>query len=57
MLVVLSEEIDEEEEYEDKGGIVSEGTRYYYGYADMKGNDTFSAELKERCHESKKTSL
>ena len=57
VLVVLSEEIDEEEEYEDKGGIVSEGTRYYYGYADMKGNDTFSAELKEKCHESKKTSL
>lgn len=57
VLVVMSEEIDEEEEYEDKGGIVSEGTRYYYGYADMKGNDTFSAELKERCHESKKTSL
>lgn len=57
VLVVLSEEIDEEEEYEDKGGIVSEGTRFYYGYADMKGNDTFSAELKERCHESKKTSL
>lgn len=57
VLVVLSEEIDEEEEYEDKGGIVYEETRYYYGYADMKGNDTFSAELKERCHESKKTSL
>lgn len=57
VLVVLSEEIDEEKEYEDKGGIVSEGTRYYYGYADMKGNDTFSAELKERCHESKKTSI
>ena len=57
VLVVLSEEIDEEEEYEDKGGIVSEGTRYYYGYADMKGNDSFSAELKERCYESKKTSI
>ena len=57
VLVVLSEEIDEEEEYEDKGGIISEGTRYYYGYADMKGNDTFSAEQKERCYESKKTSI
>ena len=57
VLVVLSEEIDEEEEYEDKGGIVSEGTRYYYGYADMKGNDTFAAEQKERCYESKKTSI
>ena len=57
VLVVLSEEIDEDEEYEDKGGIVSEGTRYYYGYADMKGNDTFSAEQKERCYESKKTSI
>ena len=57
VLVVLSEEIDEEEEYEDKGGIVSEETRYYYGYADMKGNDTFSAEQKERCYESKKTSI
>ena len=57
VLVVLSEEIDEEEEYEDKGGIISEGTRYYYGYADMKGNDTFAAEQKERCYESKKTSI
>lgn len=57
VLVVLSEEIDEEEEYEDKGGIISEGTRYYYGYADMKGNDTFAAKQKERCYESKKTSI
>lgn len=57
VLVVLSEEIDEEEENEDKGGIVIEGTRYYYGYADMKGNDTFTAEQKERCYESKKTSI
>lgn len=40
-----------------EGKIVFKGTRYYYGYADMKGNDTFSAELNERCHESKKNSL
>ena len=53
-LVVLSEEKDEEEGYEDKGGIGFEGTRHYYGYADTKGNDTFTAEQKERCYESKK---
>lgn len=56
VLVVLSE-IDEEEGYEDKGGIVFEDTRHYYGYADMKGNDTFTAEQKERCYESKKRSI
>ena len=57
VLVVLSEDIDEEEGYENKGCIEFEATRHYYGYADMKGNDTFTAEQKERCYESKKASL
>ena len=51
VLVVLSEKKDEEG-YEDKGSIVYEETRYYYGYADLDGNDTFSKELKQKSTDS-----
>lgn len=39
-------------EYEEDGEITS-----HYGYADLKGNDTFSEELKERCRKAERTAL
>ena len=57
VLVVLSEIINDKEGSEDNGGIVTEDTRYYYGYADMKGNDSFTTEQKDRCRESQKASI
>lgn len=57
VLAVLCEADVDEEEYYDGGGILSEGGRYFYGYADLKGNDTFSAEQKRRCAGSETASI
>ncbi len=53
VLAVLCEVDVDEEDYNDYGGILREGSRYFYGYADLKGNDTFTAEQKRRCRQSK----
>lgn len=48
VVLVMLTEFSEEDEGPD--GRV----KFHYGYADMKGNDTFSAKLKSRCKRSKK---
>lgn len=47
VLVMLTEFSEDEDGPEGR-------VKFYYGYADMKGNDTFSAKLKSRCKRSKK---
>ena len=52
VLVVLKEYVGEVfEGYGDEWD--SEDTKYYYGFADLKGNDTFTKEVRRRCRESK----
>ena len=46
--LVKIDELDENQFIEDCLGCET----VYYGYVDMKGNDTFSAKLKERCRRS-----
>lgn len=52
VLVVLAENTDYSD-YDYDDGVGYENYIYYYGYADLKGNDTFTAEVKNRCKQSK----
>ncbi len=51
VLVMLQELGDDV--YEGPGdALESSDTKYYYGYADLKGNDTFSERIKSRCRKA-----
>ena len=39
------------------GELDSPNTKRHYGYADLKGNDTFSDELKQKCKKSKEQAM
>ncbi len=57
VVLVVLEEIGEDvlEGYGE--GFDSPDTKRYYGYADLKGNDTFSKEIKEQCQKSKEKAI
>lgn len=58
VLVMLNEVGEGEAIVEGFGGDFDTGNyNCHYGYADLKGNDTFSKELKEKCRESKEKAV
>ena len=50
-------EIDEDILDGDDLNFDAPSTKQYYGYADLKGNDTFSKEIKKRCQKSKELAI
>ena len=57
VLLVMIEEIGEDVEEGYAGEIYSPDTKYHYGYVDLKGNDTFSDELKQKCKKSREQAI
>lgn len=57
MVLVIWAELGENALIKYGGSIDSINSKRYYGYADLKGNDTFSNEIKQRCKESKERAL
>ena len=53
VLLVMLEEIGEDVIEGYAGEIYSPDTKYHYAYVDLKGNDTFSDEIKQKCNNSK----
>lgn len=57
VILVMLEEIGEDVMEGYAGEIYSPDTKYHYGYVDLKGKDTFSNELKQKCKNSKEQAL
>ncbi|MEE3385800.1 MAG: WG repeat-containing protein [Prevotella sp.] len=57
VLVVMIEEIGEDVMEGQAGEIYSPDTKYHYGYVDLKGKDTFSDELKQKCKKSREQAM
>lgn len=57
VLVVMIEEIGEDVMEGYAGEIYSPDTKYHYGYVDLKGKDTFSDELKQKCKKSREQAM
>lgn len=57
VVLVILDEIGEDAIEGYGGEFDSPDTKRYYGYADLKGNDTFSNEIKEKCRKTKEKAL
>ena len=57
VLLVVLDEIGEDVIEGYGGGFDSSETKRHYGYVDLKGNDTFSKDLKEKCQKSKEKAV
>lgn len=57
VVLVILDEIGEDAIEGYGGEFDSPDTKRHYGYADLKGNDTFSNEIKEKCRETKEKAL
>lgn len=57
VVLVILDEIGEDAIEGYGGEFDSPDTKRHYGYADLKGNDTFSNEIKEKCRKTKEKAL
>ena len=57
VLLVMIEEIGDDVIEGYAGEIFSPDTKYHYGYVDLKGNDTFSDEIKQKCKKSREQAM
>lgn len=57
VVLVVLDEIGEDVIEGYGGELDSPNTKHHYGYVDLKGNDTFTKEIKERCLKSKQAAI
>lgn len=53
VVLVVVDEIGKDAIGEYGGELYSPNTKHHYGYVDLKGNDTFTKEIKQKCKQSK----